>query len=162
MRYKVLIVLMLVTVFLTACGSESVQDIMEDKTVESDDKNVEVKDDGTVHAEDEKTSVDLKVEDDTVKTEVKTEAIPKVTNKVAIAEWCVKGQKYEFSGDNSGSSTVIQGVETYKGSEFCKGISSTKAGPMEIETTYYFTQGGEEMWVISDVAGTKTETHVTN
>jgi len=154
MRYKIVMILMIVAIFLTACGGSEV----------SDDPKVEVKDDGTIHAEDEKTKVDVKVTDDGVKAEVKTEAIPEVkeADKKPLADWCVKGQKYEFSAEGGASSTTIEGPSTYKGSEFCKGISKTKAGPVEVVTTYYFTQGGEEMWVISDVAGTKTETHVTN
>ncbi len=164
MKYKILVILMLIVVLVTACGNVSKTEDTKADSAKADEAKVEVKKDGSIHAEDEKTEVDIKITDEGVKTEIKTEEIPEVkeADKVAITEWCVKGQKYEFSAEGGASSTIIQGVETYKGKEFCKGVSKTKAGPMEVVTTYYFTQGGEEMWVIADVAGQKTETHITN
>ncbi len=86
-----------------------------------------------------------------------------------IGEWCVKGQTYAVSQEGSSSNTVIEGVVSYKGEQRCKGISKTTiqvpggySADIEAITTYYFNEGGEDVWVVSNVNGQTTEVHVTN
>ncbi|MBP7708258.1 hypothetical protein KA107_01120 [Candidatus Pacearchaeota archaeon] len=90
-------------------------------------------------------------------------------NSKPISEWCVKGQTYSVSQNGSASNTVIEGVVTYKGEQRCKGISKTViqvpggyVADIEAITTYYFNEGGKDVWVSSNVNGQTTEVHVTN
>ncbi|PIY60191.1 hypothetical protein COY95_03055 [Candidatus Woesearchaeota archaeon CG_4_10_14_0_8_um_filter_47_5] len=98
----------------------------------------------------------------TVTAEVDTHGA--VDQRIAppVDEWCRSGETYNVESEQGSVSSTIEGMTTYKGSEFCKAVSSTTIQGMEISTTYYFTYQGKEMWVISNVAGQTTETHILN
>ncbi len=75
-------------------------------------------------------------------------------------EFCIAGQSYTSSQDGATSTATIQGFETYQGKKYCKGTAKTTVQGMDITSTYYFTKEGEDVWVISNVAGQTTETHI--
>ena len=79
----------------------------------------------------------------------------------ALDEWCLAGSTYDVTSTDGSVSTIIEGIETYKGSKFCKGVQTTNIeGVGEVQTTYYFNEDAEEMWVISTISGQTTEIHI--
>ncbi|MFH1589143.1 MAG: hypothetical protein ABIB43_01095 [archaeon] len=99
--------------------------------------------------------------EDLVKEEMEEPEVIVETNNPLIDEWCLAGTTYDVSSTDGSVSTIIEGLETYKGKEYCKGVQTTNIeGVGEIQTTYYFTYEGQEMWVISTVAEQTTELHI--
>src|SRR3989344_9085187 len=103
------------------------------------------------------------------KTEVVVNTSLALSGDKPLSEWCIKGQTYSISQDGAASSTIIDGIETFKGKEWCKGTSKTiikvpggYSADIEALTTYYFSYGGKEVWVISNVNGQVNEVHVVN
>ncbi len=102
-------------------------------------------------------------------TEIVVENVNTPNANLPLSEWCVKGQKYSVAQNGSTSDTVIEGIASYKGTQWCKGTSKTVikipggyAADIEAITTYYFNEGAKEVWVISNVNGQTSEVHVVN
>ena len=48
----------------------------------------------------------------------------------------------------------------YKGGQYCKGFHTQTIQGMTIETVYYTTESGADVWAETTVAGQKSEVHV--
>lgn len=76
-------------------------------------------------------------------------------------EWCLAGSVYEVEVEEGQVVSEIVGMDNFKEERYCHAISNTKAGEMDIVTSYYFSYGGEDVWAVVEIAGQKTEIHIT-
>ncbi len=99
-----------------------------------------------------------------------------VDSKITSDNWCPAGSTIDVAAQGSTSKTLIEGLASYKGGTFCKGVSKTSIqspiGTIEVSTDYYFNEkysakaDGREIWVITKmpIAGQTqtTEVHLVN
>lgn len=136
---KVLLLLVILILLVVGCNS----------TPEAEEETKEIVED--LPEEPKQPEIEEELEEEPV---VEAGAIP------SIIEWCVTGFTYNLNSEGNSVDSKIVGIEIYKEKEFCKGEQTTNIQGMDIITTYYFTYEGQEMWVVSSVAGTTVETHI--
>lgn len=143
----------------------------ENERVEIDSNEINVNEELANNLEEDKIviqdeNISIKVDSQTGQIDVKVNESARIngfeTSGLSIEEWCVKGQTFEFEQDGATSSTIIVGVEEYKGKEFCKGESSLETQGIKVDTVYYFTENAKEMWILTTVMGKTTEVHIEN
>ncbi|MFH1770502.1 MAG: hypothetical protein ABH828_03015 [archaeon] len=140
------IVLLLVVLMLLVVGCNSTPE---------EAKGTEVKTTVTITGEDLPEAPEMPGE------ETEVEVTTTVGTSGAIDEWCLTGSTYDVTSTDGSVSTKIVGIETYKGKQFCKGVQTTNIqGVGEVQTTYYFNEEAQEMWVVSTIAGQTTEIHI--
>lgn len=81
-----------------------------------------------------------------------------------FSEWCTPGAAYAVTTTDASVESVIEGVETYEGEEFCKArhtqTISQNGFDMTIDTTYYFSYEGKEVYAITNAGGQETVVHI--
>jgi chorismate synthase len=75
-------------------------------------------------------------------------------------DWCAEGSTYDIETDDGTVTADIMGLTQFKGSEFCKGITTTTTQGFEITSEYYFNQDLSDMWVVTNTMGQINEVHV--
>ena len=98
--------------------------------------------------------------------EVNEETMPEENEEVEMkdaGEWCEPGATYSTSQQDATVDAKIMGMSEYDGKELCKGEHTqtiSQAGiEMTIETTYYFNEGGSEVYAVVNTAGVETVVH---
>jgi len=165
MKMHILLTLVAVlSLALVACGPANTQQITDEPVVEDIleqlPEGFEIEDVDPITVEIEDGEVTLSIEDGVHIADVDLDEPIAVTD-MPMSEYCIPGDTYSFDTENGDSSdTVIQGIETFKGKEYCKGINVTTVQGMEVTTTYYFDQSIREMWVLTEVMGMVTESFI--
>lgn len=140
---------------------ETENNVVEETISKDDTKQLE--DMETKTFENENISVNTSVEDGVIKNEVviKNSEVP-TQDLGNIDEWCLAGEKYDFSNEDGVVTADIVGPTTYKGVEVCEATTTTTTEYFDMTSQYFFSEGAKEIWVVTDVAGQKTETYVKN
>jgi len=86
-----------------------------------------------------------------------------LSNEIPIEKWCIKGKTFEVKNQsNVNSSSIIIGIEEYKGKIYCKAESETMIYSMKVLTTYYFNYGATDIWAKVNTNGVINEIHINN
>ena len=72
--------------------------------------------------------------------------------------WCTAGADYSQGTITS----KIEGLEMFKGRQYCKASASLESDESTLDYTYYFNQQGNDVWVVVGSGNDTTETHLTN
>jgi hypothetical protein len=99
--------------------------------------------------------------DDVVEVDVKG-AMDENAASAFTFDACVEGSTYSFEQDGATSNTVLKGVVSYKGADWCQGYSETTIHGITAKTTYYIVEGAQEYWVVSEVMGQTNEMYIVN
>jgi hypothetical protein len=75
---------------------------------------------------------------------------------IASGDWCLAGSSYSQGSIESS----IEGLTSFKGNTYCKADASISAEGQTITYSYYFTEEGDDVWVVVNANGEVTETHV--
>ena len=78
-----------------------------------------------------------------------------------LEAFCVKGRVYNYASEQGTVDVVYEGMVDFKGGRFCKGLHTQTIQGMTINSVYYMTANGEDIWVETEVAGQKSEVHIT-
>lgn len=150
------LILTLFLVLLVGCASTPAEPAPADESnIDINSKQVAAK----VEEMKENLDQNQKEEIEAVQEQAK-EKIAKLQEGDIPDDWCTKGYTFEHEQEGVQIAANIQGMSSYKGQEFCKGIHSQEMQGLQIDTTYYFNYGAQEMWVISTVMGQTTEVHI--
>ena len=76
-------------------------------------------------------------------------------------EWCLAGTTTKLNTDQVVANARIVGIVEFKGEDWCKSVQEVDASGIKIITTNYYKFAGTEMWIIQDLNGDITETHIT-
>lgn len=80
--------------------------------------------------------------------------------------WCQAGGSWSYGGAEGSAQTVIKGMETYKGKQYCHVTTTSTTGSESYKVDYYFIEdaNGEmtDMWMVMDYGnGQVYEQHMT-
>ena len=146
---------------LSACNVDN-SDSLEsgDTEVEGIDVDVNAEGDTTVTVDtDSDLEADAQVTIDSDNEIVEVEIDMDIDVEVSEEEleaFCEAGSTYSYSSSDGSVDSVIIGLTTYQGSEFCQAQASsvieTAAGDISTETTYYFDPSYSEYWIETSVS----------
>lgn len=148
MKNWIIIAALVAVLILAGCTAQNT--VAENNVIDMSGPDADVSIETTTN-EDGNTETEVKIDNDA------TNDLPP---EPATDVWCETGSTFDYSGDGGTVAATIEGMETYKGEEWCKGVQEVETNGITVTTTYYFKYGGEEMWVISDVMGQTTETYI--
>ncbi|MBN1792230.1 hypothetical protein JW826_00925 [Candidatus Woesearchaeota archaeon] len=141
--------LILLLVVLTACSEKAA----DNTDLEADAGQMEVKVDTDSDGE---ADVMVKQEGDVTEVKVDTK-VPEEVKDAGSEAFCIPGEKYTYTSQEGSVDSEIIGLETYKGKEYCKAVSSsvvnTPVGDINSETTYYFDSDYSEYWIVTETSG---------
>lgn len=143
--YAILIAIM---VMLTACTNNQPENKMPDVNKEAEP---EVKDEGT---DDSGRAID-EIEEAIDETDDAVENAGEIIEDTISDDtvFCETGGVYKYASEGGDVESIIIGLETYKGKEFCRAESTTtiesQMGDIDTDTTYYYNEDASEMWVIT-------------
>lgn len=140
---KLLLLIATVSLLLIGCTSSEVpEDLPEDVEITDDAISADIDGDGI-------TDIEVSTTEEVIETEVDIQEVGE------FEDFCVPGSTYAYAGDSGSVDSIVIGLTTYKGSEFCQAESSTviesPAGQMTAETTYYFDSAYNEFWIVTTV-----------
>jgi hypothetical protein len=160
---KTILLLICCFVLLVGCAAETQDEAInlppepavpgtEDIAVD----DVVVEDQVVVDTED----IAIEVVDDVVEVDMKNSATAD-TSSFTFAD-CIPGDTYAVDQEGVTGETIFTGLKTFKGKQWCHADSVFETQGITVTTEYYVSEGITEMWVVADVMGQVTETHIVN
>ncbi len=78
------------------------------------------------------------------------------TPRVAASDWCPSGSLWAPAAAVPGSgiaSGKVVGLTQFKGKTYCKTEYVAEVGGQKMLYTYYFNEGGTDMWMVTNIGG---------
>lgn len=145
---KILVFIMILSfIALVACTPEAKEEMDENKVgIDTNDNGVN---DVSVESIDEGEQ-EVTIDFDDVQNDETKEALKEASGNV---DFCIPGETYNYASEEGSVESIIVGLTTYKGSEFCEAKSVTEiespVGTITTDTTYYFDNTYKEFWVVT-------------
>ncbi len=135
--------------------------VSADKTIVAETDTKIIDDTEDVTATVEATADGTKTEVQLNKEVITADIAPTAADEAAFKDWCVKGKIWTYHSNQGSVEVIYDGIVDYKGGKYCKGFHTQIIQGMSINTVYYTTYGAEDIWIETNVAGQKSEVHVT-
>jgi hypothetical protein len=151
MKLKYIVFLMAIFVIMS-CSSNNNDNLADENT---EMKDVDIDSDSVKVDVDSDKDADVEVKTDGENTEIIVDDshMPEMEKN---ENYCVAGSTYVYDSSEGSVDSLVIGLETYKGKEFCKAKSETvienPAGEITTETIYYFDSDYDEYWIKTTIS----------
>lgn len=156
MKY-VLFFMVVAMLMIAGCSEAAPQDVPQIEDIETESQL----EDGIIY-EDEDAIIE--VVDGVVEVTVNESSITETLGGAPFSEWCIAGEYWEISEEGTEYAAQLNGVVSFKGSEWCQGETSQTTdieyGSFTVDTTFYISEDQKSYWIVIDAMGQVTETFV--
>lgn len=135
----------------------------KDNNIESKENDIEDKDNSIEDKDDNGKDISIKTNLSNENNDIYTEFAESIADLdglfdgLTIEDWCIVNKEYTIEYEGTLTNITIVGPTEFKEEEYCKAITILSISGIDMNIEYYFKEGGNKMWVVTDLFGYKTE-----